>query len=257
MSHAVVERRRRAAPAGRGAFPLLTAKFIVACARCSGQPDRSRDVDHLGVRLQRALAVGAVVRAVVAAAARRRPRHSSTSSLGVGVHPRRVGQPGRHARPRPRASPVATRSFICVQLGGGRRAVVPADGEHPQRALRHQVGRVARRCPGRAGRGIRRPCARTSRSRPGRRSSRRSGGAARPATASSTGAYDSPSWPSTSVVTPWLILARWSGFGQQLQVGVRVHVDEPGCQHQAVGVDHPVVRVSDPGPAIVRDPAAR
>ncbi len=44
---------------------------------------------------------------------------------------------------------------------------------------------------------------------------------------------------------------------QQRQVGVRVHVDEPGREHQPAGVDHAVGgRVAAPESPIGGDPVA-
>ncbi len=126
-----------------------------------------------------------------------------------------------------------------VQLGAGGRAVLGADDQHPQRALRDQVRRVARRCPGRAGPGTRRRWTSRSRSRPVRRSSRRSGAGARSRVGSSTGANDRPSWPSTSQRDALADLRRVVRVRQDLQVGVGVHVDEAGRQHQPVRVDRP------------------
>ena len=88
-----------------------------------------------------------------------------------------------------------------------------------------------------------------------RRSSRRSARRSRVRVASSTGAKDRPSCPSTSVVTPWLTLAVWSGFGQDLQVGVRVHVDEARTQDLPFGVDLTSGRGRSSPMAAIRSPS--
>ena len=104
-----------------------------------------REGHHLRVRLQRAGAVGAVVRAVVAAVRRHHP--AQLGQFGVrGVHPGRVRQPRRHPD---RTLLHALRDQLPhpVQLFGRGLAVLPADGERAHRALRDQVRRVHRDAP--------------------------------------------------------------------------------------------------------------
>ena len=67
----------------------------------------------------------------------------------------------------------------------------------------------------------------------GRRSSPRAARAAAPASRRRPARSARPSWPSTSSVTPWCTFAACVGVRQQLQVGVRVHVDEARAQRRA------------------------
>ncbi len=80
--------------------------------------------------------------AVVAAVRRHHP--AEFGEFGVlGVHAGGVGEPGRHAD-RALFHALGDQLPHPVQLLGCRLAVLPADGEHPDRALRDQVGRVDR-----------------------------------------------------------------------------------------------------------------
>ena len=57
-------------------------------------------------------------------------------------------------------------------------------------------------------------------------------------------------------MTPWLHLRLVRRIREQLQVGVRVHVDEPRADEEPVGVDHPLGRLVDQA-SDGGDPAAR
>ncbi len=103
-------------------------------------PGLAGERHHLRVGLQCTGAVGAVVRAVVAAVGRHHP--AQLGQLGVrGVHARGVGQAGRHAHRALRHS-LGDQAPHGRQFVRGGRAVLPAGGQHPDAALRDQIGRV-------------------------------------------------------------------------------------------------------------------
>ncbi len=97
---------------------------------------------HLGVRLQGARPVGAVVRAVVAAVLRHHPAQLGQLRV-LRVHARRVRQPRRHAD-RALLHALGDQPPHVRQLRLGRLPVVPADGQGADRALRDQIGGVDR-----------------------------------------------------------------------------------------------------------------
>ncbi|CAO0835742.1 hypothetical protein SMICM17S_12212 [Streptomyces microflavus] len=98
------------------------------------------ELHHLFVRFECARAVTAVVRAVVAPVAGHHP--AELGEFGVlRVHPGGVGQAGRHAD-RALPHPLVHQLLHPGQFGVGGGAVLPADGVHPYRALRDEVGGV-------------------------------------------------------------------------------------------------------------------
>ncbi len=100
------------------------------------------DVDHLGVAFERARAVTALVRTEIAAVA---GDHGAQGGQlgGVGVHAGRVAQPGREAHCA-LFEPGGDERLHRLQLVLGRRAAVPAHGEHADGAVGDEVGRVGR-----------------------------------------------------------------------------------------------------------------
>ncbi|AGW40353.1 glutamate synthase subunit alpha [Leifsonia xyli subsp. cynodontis DSM 46306] len=109
-----------------------------------GAAGAARDLHHLGVGVQRARAVGALVRRVVPAVGGDHLAERDQFG-GAREHPRHVGQPGGEAE-----SALAHAAVDLLahggQLGGGRGTVAGADDVHADGALREEVSRV-RRCP--------------------------------------------------------------------------------------------------------------
>ena len=102
----------------------------------------ARDLDAVGVGLQRALPVVAVVRRVVAAVLAD-DLEQRDDLVVVGVHPRRVGQAGREAD-RALLERLGQQPLHVRELVGGGRAVVGAHRDHPDRPVRREVGGVDR-----------------------------------------------------------------------------------------------------------------
>ncbi len=103
----------------------------------AGGPAQS---DHLGVRVQCALAVGAVVRGVEAAQLPDGPAQSG-QFLGAGIHSGRVGEPGGH----PHGAFLhggADHVLHLLLLGRRRVALGKAHHQGPDGSLRHEVGGV-------------------------------------------------------------------------------------------------------------------
>ena len=169
--------------------------------------------DHLLVRLERARAVRAVVRAVVAAV--RAPPPGTARSVRRRWRTCRACRSARRTcRPRPAPGPRRP-----AAASGPARRRSPARSSQPTASIRtvpcgtryaaltampcrtvEPVQVLADRAPVEVDvvAGV-------------RRSSRRSRVRTSARVRSSTGAYDRPSWPRTSRVTPWAAFALWSG----------------------------------------------
>ena len=173
---------------------------------------------------------------------------------GVGVHAWGVGQSAGHPDGT-LAESLREKVLHVLDLGGGGRALVGADREQPQGALGYQVGRVG-------GDALIEPVEVLGHGAPGEVQVRRvtvpSGDLA--ADHVQRGVVDRR--VGDSVLTDDLggdslaDLREVAGVGEQPQVGVGVHVDEPRRQHDArTRLDDPIGAGDGSGSSDVRDPA--
>ena len=161
---------------------------------------------------------------------------------GRRVHPRRVGQPGRHPE-RALGHRLGQHPPHPVELVAGGGPVGEPGAQHPQRALRHQVGRVdgdagvqpvqvfadAAPVPVEPGRVVVPP------------GDLRAHGLQRGVVDRGVGQPVLPEHLQRHALRDLRQVLR---LGQHLQVRVRVHVDEPGREHQPAQIGR--IRVRDP-----------
>ena len=213
----------------------------------------ARDLDAVGIRLERAQPVVAVMRRVVPAVLTH-DLEQRDELVVVGVHPRRVGQTGREAD-RALLERLGQQPLHVRQLVGRRRTVVVAHRAHADRPVRREVGGVDRdpvrvepvevladRAPAPVEPGrILVPAGEL----PAQLLEHLVGdrGVAEAVLAE-------------HVERHALVHLRLVGrIDEQLQVGVRVHVDEARADEEPVRVDHALRGLVDA--TDVRDPAAR
>ena len=157
---------------------------------------------------------------------------------GVREHAGRVGETAAHPGRTLRES-LGEQPLHLVDLGRGRGTVRSTDDHHPQGALRDQVRRVA-------GDALIEPVEISGHVGPGEVEVVRL-----PVPAGDLAPYGGPGGvvdrrERQPVLAEHLQrdaladLGRVVRIRQDLQVGVRMHVDEPRREHQAFGVDHPL-----------------
>ena len=161
----------------------------------------------------------------------------------VGVHAGGVGEPGRQAD-----GPLGHRGAHDLlhrhDVVGARRHVLPPADQRPDHAVRDQVGRVAGDAP--TLETTVEPVEVLPDGAPGEVEVRRIGVPAGDLLAEHGQRVVVDRRVGQAVLAqqlgrhPLADLGQVVGLQQDLQVGVGVHVDETGCEHEAVGVEHAV-----------------